>query len=331
LSTGRGQESANLCPTLAALPAPPPGKTGWPWTEATPQQATDLAEPISDLEPDRSWPRISIVTPSYNQGQFIEETIRSVLLQGYPNLEYIIIDGGSTDDSTAIIRKYEPWLSYWVSVPDLGQSHAINKGFARSSGEIMAWLNSDDVYLEGTLTKVANAFRTNRDVHLVHGDVVYTDENSARLPLGIYRSKETSLLTKLEYWRGWDLPQPAVFFKRELYLQLGELDQTFQYALDYDYFLRAAFHHRFYRLPDVLATYRLHEASKTGVGESQKVLFHAECRQAVRRYVKINTTLYWKWRLRYALRRPLGFYYQHRRTGRQVLKALLTRAARRRR
>jgi glycosyltransferase involved in cell wall biosynthesis len=318
-------KSSNRCPTLADLPPPPAGKSGWPWTEAT--------ELASDLEPGATWPRISIVTPSYNQGRFIEETIRSVLLQGYPHLEYIIIDGGSTDDSAEIIRKYEPWLSYWVTESDLGQSHAINKGFARSSGEIMAWLNSDDVYLKGSLTKIANAFRTNPDAYLIHGDVIYTDKDSARLPLGIYRSRETSLLTKLEYWRGWDLPQPAVFFKRGLYLQLGELDQTLQYALDYDYFLRAALHYRFYRLPDLLATYRLHEFSKTGVGESQKALFHAECKQVVRRYVKTNTALYWKWRLRYALRGPLGFYYQHRRTGRRVLKALLARAgaARRRR
>ena len=101
--------------------------------------------------PDANYPRISIVTPSYNQGQFIEQTIRSVLLQNYPNLEYIIIDGGSTDNTVETIEKYEQYITYWVSEPDRGQSHAINKGFARCTGEIMAWLNSDDLYLPSAL------------------------------------------------------------------------------------------------------------------------------------------------------------------------------------
>jgi len=119
------------CPTLEELPAPPQGKFGWPWTEESPQ--------LPEKQPSgKPWPKISIVTPSYNQADFIEETIRSMLLQGYPNLEYIIIDGGSTDKSVEIIQKYEPWLSYWVSESDRGQTHAVNKGFAMCKGEILA-------------------------------------------------------------------------------------------------------------------------------------------------------------------------------------------------
>jgi glycosyltransferase involved in cell wall biosynthesis len=251
-----------------------------------------------------------------------------VLLQGYPNLEYIVIDGGSTDNSVEIIRKYEPWLSYWASERDSGQSHAINKGLARTSGEILAWLNSDDVYLKGALLKVANAFRFQRHAQLVHGDVIYTDKDSTRLPLGTYRSKETTLLRKLQYWKGWDLPQPGVFFSRELYQRLGQLDQTLQYALDYDYFLRAALHYPFHRLPEVLATYRLHHASKTGISESQKARFYAECKRVVQRNIKDNKPLYWSWRVRHVLRHPLGLYSRFRSQSQRLLRRVLQRSGR---
>src|SRR5262249_26474448 len=138
------------CPTLAELAPPPPAKTGWPWTVET-----------SSLPPLRldgtPWPRVSIVTPSYNQGQFIEETIRSVLLQGYPDLEYIVSDGGSSDKSVEIIKKYQSWLAYWVSERDNGQSHAIKKGLARATGDLFNWINSDDVLLPGALAAVGGA------------------------------------------------------------------------------------------------------------------------------------------------------------------------------
>lgn len=136
-------------PTLKELPPPPPNKTGWPWTAA--------ASPLSDqVEDGVEWPRISIVTPSYNQGQFLEETIRSILLQGYPNLEYIIIDGGSTDNSLEIIKKYEPWLTYWVSEPDKGPASAINKGLQKCTGEWFNWINSDDLLLPKSLLTLAS-------------------------------------------------------------------------------------------------------------------------------------------------------------------------------
>ena len=149
---------STCCPILSELPSPPRYKTGWPWTEKVPQ----LPQSMPD---GNAWPRVSIVTPSLNQGQYLEETIRSVLLQGYSNLEYIIIDGGSTDGSVEIIRKYEPWLNYWVSEPDKGQSHAINKGFRRSTGEIMAYLNGDDIYYPNTLHDVATNFlKSSKDI-----------------------------------------------------------------------------------------------------------------------------------------------------------------------
>lgn len=135
-------------PTAAPLPKSPCGRTNWPWMKEAPTSVYDTA---------RSWPRVTIVTPSYNQAAFLEETLRSVLLQGYPNLEYIVIDGGSTDGSRAILEKYSPWLDFWVSEPDRGQSDAINKGLARATGEWVNWLNSDDCLLPGALASLVNA------------------------------------------------------------------------------------------------------------------------------------------------------------------------------
>src|SRR5439155_11304713 len=147
--------------TLSELPPRPPNQTGWPWTEGS--------APFPPTLPDGSpWPRVTVVTPSYNQGQFVEETIRSVLLQGYPNLEYVVVDGGSTDESVEIIRKYEPWLAYWVSERDQGQTHAINKGLARATGEVFAYLNSDDLFVPGALTAIGEAY-----ARYPHADAIY--------------------------------------------------------------------------------------------------------------------------------------------------------------
>src|SRR5262249_45830023 len=132
-----------------------PVKAGWPWAA----EIQNFPQMMSD---GRNWPRISIVTPSYNQGRYIEETIRSVLLQGYPNLEYIIIDGGSTDETIEIIERYHDGLTFWSSEPDNGQSHALNKGFARATGQILAWINSDDMYLPGAFARIATAFEHDR-------------------------------------------------------------------------------------------------------------------------------------------------------------------------
>src|ERR1051325_5733493 len=150
---------------LSNVPTPPADKAGWPWTEETPVLAKRMAD-------GRTWPRISVITPSYNQAQFLEQTIRSVLLQGYPNLEYIIIDGHSSDGSAEIIKRYEQHLAFWVSEPDRGQSHAINKGLTMATGQIMCWLNSDDYYLPGTLETVATALADGTGAFAVVGHCV---------------------------------------------------------------------------------------------------------------------------------------------------------------
>ena len=133
--------------TLVSLPLT--NKIGWPWSS---ENSVDAHASLVD----REYPKITVLTPNYNYGHYLEETIRSVLLQGYPNLEYIIIDGESTDNSIEVIKKYEPWLTYWVSEPDRGQTHAINKGLEKATGEIFNWINSDDILMPGALFAIAN-------------------------------------------------------------------------------------------------------------------------------------------------------------------------------
>jgi len=185
-----------------------------------------------------AWPKISIVTPSYQQGQFIEETIRSVLLQGYQNLEYIVIDGGSTDESVSIIRKYEPWLTHWVSEKDQGQSHAINKGFAKATGDILAWLNSDDFYLPSAL---ARSVEMTPKHGLVLGDVWHVGEDS--LPLRCMRLKDrakaTGTILENMMQKDFIFQQQGMFWSRTLHQELRGLNERLHYVMDLDFLLRA--------------------------------------------------------------------------------------------
>lgn len=253
IGTDSKVENSWRCPTLAELPPPPDNRSGWPWTEAS--------QPLLETMPnDEPWPRISIVTPSYNQGQFIEETIRSVLLQGYPNLEYIIIDGGSTDNSVEIIKKYEPWLTYWVSETDKGQSQAINKGISYASGEIFAWLNSDDIYKKDVFQLVAQAV-SHPVIHAVFGDCQFVDREGQHVKM--YRGFDRPFYRKLCYWQGWDIPQPTVFVNTDIIHEVGLLNETLHLGLDYEWFLRIAKHYSFTHLGRTIACYRQHEDAKT--------------------------------------------------------------------
>ena len=183
------------CPSLEELPLPPPGRTGWPWTEAS----ASLPPTMPD---GGAWPRISVVTPSFNQAQFLEATLRSVLLQGYPDLEYFVMDGGSTDGSVEIIRKYSPWLTQWVSERDGGQSAAINRGLQLGSGLFTTWINSDDMLCQGAL--VTHASRIGFDTGVVYvGDCLYVDEEARTL--NVHRGRVHSLedLVRIRtVWRG---------------------------------------------------------------------------------------------------------------------------------
>lgn len=262
--------------SLFELPAPITDFAGWPWQ----LEVNNLPPQVSDKI---QWPRLSVVTPSFNQASFLEETIRSVLLQNYPNLEYIVIDGGSTDGSVEIIRRYEPWLAYWVSEPDRGQAHAINKGLARSTGQILAWLNSDDTYLPDTLWKITKLYQQKPDTQLVYGSAIFTDESGTHTNLYSGQPLKAGL-DRMKYWLGWPIPQPTVFFSRDLLVRYSTLDETYRYALDYEWLIRLSQYVEFVCLPDVLATYRLHGQSKTGNWEKNKILFFAECQRANRRY-----------------------------------------------
>ncbi|HEX8531704.1 MAG TPA: glycosyltransferase family 2 protein [Cytophagales bacterium] len=242
------------CPSLAALPPPPPGKTGWPWTEEGPAPAAREGD---------AWPAISIVTPSYNQGRYLEQTIRSVLLQGYPALEYIVVDGGSTDDSVAILRKYAPWITYWASEPDGGQTDAINKGFARCTGEVFNWLNSDDYYEPGALLAVGRQFADPR-VEVVCGrERVFEDVNPSEGQLHpgstVRERLEETLFTA-------HIDQPVTFFRRSAIAGHLPLSVSLKYLMDVQLwlsYLLAAGQDHIARVPDVLVNFRLHGQSKT--------------------------------------------------------------------
>jgi len=215
---------------IQELPLAPDGKSGWPWT----RESQDFSASIDE---GREWPRISIVTPSYNQGRFLEETIRSVLLQNYPNLEYIVMDGGSTDQSIEIIKRYEDWIDYWVSEDDGGQSKAINTGIQRASGEIVNWMNSDDCLVEGALRRVANAYRTSPEAVAWVGACNFTHEDGE-----IYQVAAPVVGTRSAFanWGGPDsdpncsawVGQPSCFFSRSAFLQVGGLNPDLHFTMD---------------------------------------------------------------------------------------------------
>jgi len=210
-------------------------------------------------------PVISIITPSFNQARYIEATIQSVLAQDYPRIEYIIVDGASTDGTVDVLKKFEGRIASWVSEPDKGQTDAINKGFARAKGDILAWINSDDTYEAGAVGAAVKFLLEHPEVGMVYGDCNFINE-SGRV-IGKFNSAQTDhrLLQ-----RGYvHIPQQTAFFRADLWRQVGPLDPSFYFAMDYDLWTRLAARSRIQYVPQTWANFRLHTSGKTIVADDR--------------------------------------------------------------
>ena len=207
-----------------------------------------------------TFPKISIITPSYNQGYYLEQCIQSVLEQDYPNIEYIIIDGGSTDNSVEILQKYSDRLAYWVSESDDGQSAAINKGLRRASGDIWAWLNSDDYYTPGAISKAAAFLGSYPDLGIVFGDCNQIAKDGSFL-----KRQDPPVFKYADFLLSLDdfIPSSSTFIRRSVYEIVGELDVTMHYLMDHDYWLRAGMVTNFGFLPEILSSFRVYPEAKS--------------------------------------------------------------------
>ncbi len=211
-------------------------------------------------------PTISVIVPSFNQCRFLERTLVSILNQDYANLELIIIDGGSTDETLSVIKKYEKFIAYWVSEPDNGQSHALNKGLAKATGDIFAWQNSDDLYLPGAFSIVAAAFRTHSDITACYGNWISIDENDREI------DRHYALLPRLPHapYENMDVYNQSMFWRMDVCRACGGFDETLHCLMDADFIIRTLQHagpERFYRVDAFLGAFRWHSDQKTAFDE----------------------------------------------------------------
>jgi len=204
-------------------------------------------------------PLVSIVTPSFNHVKYIEATMQSVLIQDYPRIEYIVVDGGSNDGTVDVIKKYVDKLAWWVSEKDKGQTDAINKGFARATGSILAWINSDDTYEPGAVAAAVKYLQDHPEVGMVYGDCNFINESGKAI--GKFNSAQTDYrLLRQGYVH---IPQQTMFFRAELWEQVGPLDPSFYFAMDYDLWTRIAARSQIQYVPQTWANFRLHTSGKT--------------------------------------------------------------------
>ena len=209
----------------------------------------------------QNWPAISVIVPSYNQGRFVRQTLDSILEQGYPNLELIVMDGGSDDETVDILEEYSPHLSHWVSEPDNGQSHAINKGFAVATGSLVGWLNSDDLYLPKSMFQAASYMLEHPDCDVVFSDYVFIDESGDVLK----RRREIPFDFSTYLWpRDCYHANCAGMCRRQVFEETGGVRQDLDYSMDYEFYLRLASQgFRVDHVREFWGAYRFHEESKS--------------------------------------------------------------------
>lgn len=253
----------------------------------------------------RPLPLVSIITPSFNQAEYLEATIQSVLTQDYPRIEYIVIDGGSTDGSVDVIQKYQSSLAFWVSEQDKGQTDAINKGFNRAKGDILAWINSDDTYNPKAVGEAVLYLIENPDVAMVYADCDFIDEQGR--VIGKFASRQTDY-KKLR--QGYvHIPQQTMFFRAKYWKEVGPLDPSFYFAMDYDLWVRIAARAPIKYLPGrTWANFRIHTSSKTNVNDERgwKEMLRVHYRDGGSFFALIVAKYYlrkiigplWKWRIR---------------------------------
>ncbi|WP_121809536.1 glycosyltransferase family 2 protein [Mucilaginibacter kameinonensis] len=261
---------------LKVLPAPDNQQTGWPWTEETDPEV---------YRTNNNWPKLTIVTPSYNQGRFIEQTIRSILLQNYPNLEYIVIDGGSNDETVSILEKYAPWISYYRSARDNGQGQAINLGFSLASGDFYAWINSDDYYLKDVFQEVIQLF-TRSKAKFVYGYGLNYRETTQQFDV-------SKVLPSLDFFlKIPNLVQPSSFWSATIHQPIWE---RLHCALDFELWLRLVKGQKRKLIKKPLSVANIHDTAKTSDAkmkmkwdEDEKLMWSDEGHGAVPHWGKVN-------------------------------------------
>lgn len=267
---------------------------------------------VSPKTLNEDYPKITIITPSYNQGQFIEATIRSVLAQNYPNLEYFIFDGGSTDNTIDVIKKYDKYITYWESQKDKGQSHAINKGFKVASGDIIGWLNSDDLFFPETLQRVANYFKDKNYRKILYGEGIYLlDKYQLAIKNTTARLSNKHPITLCDF-----IIQPSTFWGRTVVEEVGELDEDLHYGFDWDWFIKANNKNiPFQMVKEDFSVYRIHAQHKSSTAGYKRTKELAKIYETYNgltvadAYLQINKSSNATWIKRILKRSPIGTSY----------------------